>query len=89
MSTHDLTGNLSAGKLNEIKAKLEEKGAVQKCSQCSFKDMVLLDSLVALPAFSPQGLPGGTMPSAVLCCTNCGHLVLHNMGVLNIKYETE
>ena len=76
---------------DKILERLEELEAKQQCHRCRNEEFALLDGflnhqLTAAPNHG-GGLGAPLISTVGLVCTNCGNLVMHTVGILDIGLE--
>ena len=75
---------------DEIKRVLEERGALSPCARCGKHKFTLMGgyfSQVIQLSLDGLMLGGPSIPSAVLSCDWCGHLIQHALGALGLLEE--
>lgn len=85
--------NLSRETQDSIMKRLEEREANQPCPRCDRSKFVLLDGYLNHPLNARSNVGGGggigvpLIPTIGLACTHCGYLVMHTVGILDLKED--
>lgn len=72
---------------DEIVRILRERGANQPCEVCTRNNFTIMDTAVHMSVRDLTGaiqIPGTTLPTVAVLCTNCGNIRFHALGILGL-----
>lgn len=67
-----------------VKSELKKRGAIAPCTRCGSKNFIIYNTVKEL-----EIIDGLSLPYAVMVCQNCGYIIQHAIGSLNLLNEAQ
>lgn len=83
---------LTAEQRKEVADALQKRGVIQPCPRCGKSGFQVVDGYLSnVLQFDLKNLrlAGRTLPCAVVACVNCGYLMQHILGALDLLPQEE